>query len=138
MGGTAPVCSRNQSPIEPGLAPPRLVSATQDDAPPHRVERERESPDTACRIEAEFLHVGVARPVQRIDPRPAQVWTEYFEHGHMCEQFILHCFGDGLAFRHALRMELNVPRHGGLWLHTHMLSNTYLPLRHMHLLRCLS
>ena len=39
MGGTAPVCSRNQSPIEPGLAPPRLVSATQDDAAGARLYR---------------------------------------------------------------------------------------------------
>ena len=54
------------------------------------VESEGNPPDAGVGPEAKFLHVGVARSVQRIHPGPAKLRAVGFKQTRVSERFILH------------------------------------------------
>lgn len=68
--GVEPFVSRcDQAAVKRPFAFAALVARYQQDCFSDRIEGD--APDPAIGIEPQLLHVGVPRPAQRIDPRPA-------------------------------------------------------------------
>src|SRR3984893_2549580 len=66
----------DQPPIKSPLAASALVARDQQDRSPPRIEGKRDAPYAALGIEAQLLHIGVLRAIERIDPRSAGGRTE--------------------------------------------------------------
>jgi hypothetical protein len=66
--------NHKQVAISSALSNSALVSCYQKDGFALRVEGKSDTPDTSIGIEAQLLHVGVARALQRIYLRPSQEW----------------------------------------------------------------
>jgi len=64
--------NQKQVAIKAALSNAALVSCHQKDGFALRVESKGDTPDTPIGIEAQLLHVGVARTLQRIYLRPSQ------------------------------------------------------------------
>src|SRR3989442_874630 len=56
-------------------APAALAAAAQDDAFRAGIECRRKPPHTVCGVEAQLLHIRVARPVERVHAWPAEQWA---------------------------------------------------------------
>lgn len=94
--------------VEPLLAPSGLVAAAQDDASALRVEGEGESPDTACGIEAQFLHVRVARALERVDAWTPELGSKHLQYSHMRQQLVLNGLGQRVELRDGQRPKPHV------------------------------
>jgi len=79
----------NEPLIKPFLAAARFVAAAQDDGLPLRVESESETPGAVLSGEAQLLHVGVTRSLQRIGMRAAQIRPGGFQSPHHSNQLVL-------------------------------------------------
>src|SRR5438309_4187643 len=66
----------DQPPIESPFAAAGLVTRYQQDRAPPRIESKGDAPYATLGIETQLLHIGVLRPIERIDPRAAGSRTE--------------------------------------------------------------
>jgi hypothetical protein len=80
----------NQSLVEPFFAHVRLITTTKDDRLTGWVKGKREAPDSVGGVEAELLHVGVLRTVERVHARSTELWSELFKQFDLSQQLILY------------------------------------------------
>lgn len=105
---------RNQCPVEALLASARFVARDQQDRLTRRIECKGHPPHPAVRIESQLLHVGVLGSFQRIDPRPARLWTKSLDHLRLRQQFDLDCGCERWKLRSKFGRKADCPSHGEL------------------------
>ncbi len=76
MKGEPFVCSFDELPVKTFLARLHLVSGSQQDSSSFGVEGKGHTPNTIRCVESKFLHIRVARPLERIDPGPTELRSE--------------------------------------------------------------
>ncbi len=101
----------DQLAIEALAASSRFISRDQQDRTPLRIERKGHPPLASARAETEFLHVGVSRAFQRINARPAQLWTKTLEESSHRKHLDLDVVLEYIEFRFKLVADLYGPRH---------------------------
>jgi hypothetical protein len=69
----------NELSVETPFVYARLVSTNHEDCFAFRVEGKGNTPNPVGRMETQLLHVGVARPFQRIGARTAEPWPEFLQ-----------------------------------------------------------
>ena len=74
-----PVGFVNQLFVEALLIDAGLVARNEQDAGPLRVKGERDPQNVHGRIGAEFLQIGVFRPVQGVGMGPAEPWPQQLQ-----------------------------------------------------------
>src|SRR3546814_7425817 len=67
-----------------------LVTGHQQDGLPLEIKGKGNPPHAVSRVEPKLLHVGVARPLQRVHPRPAQLWAEGLKKFCLRKELVLH------------------------------------------------
>jgi len=97
--------------VEAILASAGLVTGHKHDRPSFGIEGEGGAPFAIRRLEAQLLHIGVLRALQRIRVRPSKLWTILGQQLGDGEQRVL----DGLLKGQKLRlegvMEFDFPSH---------------------------
>ncbi len=97
--------------VEALLAPTRFVSSHQQNRLPPRIKGKSHSPLAICRAESQFLHVGVAGPIERVHARPSQLWSKLLEKERQRQDLRLHVLVERVEFRLKLIGHLNGPAH---------------------------
>ena len=82
----------DQSFVEAALVGTGLVAGGQEDRLAFRIEGEGHAPDFARPLEAQFLHVGVFRRLERVHRGTPEVWAELRQQLRVRQQFILQVF----------------------------------------------
>ena len=101
----------DESLIESWFTHSGLIARNQKNAASPRIECEGHSPYAARSAKAKFLHVGVARTVQRIDIRPSQGRSAFTQRQEHREQGILHRRRKLIELGLESRVELDTPFH---------------------------
>src|SRR5216684_6953228 len=107
------------------LALPALVAGHQQDCLAPGVEGERDPPNAASGIEAQFLHVRVSRAVQRIDPWPLGGRTKLLDKPRLRQQLNPHLGFERRRLGLEFRRHEHGPGHRIIWLESHMMSSPY-------------
>lgn len=102
MGIESLVGLGDQARIEASLTAAGLIARNQKHGVAMRIERERNTPNTAVDREAQLLHVGVTRALERVHPGTPRRRTESFDNHRLREEFILHRCRQGIEFRFEL------------------------------------
>ena len=79
----------NQLVIKTPLCNAALIPRYRNDCSALWIERKSDSPNAAICIEAELLHVGVARALQGIDIWPPENWPSFANVLHKSDQLFL-------------------------------------------------
>ena len=90
---------------------------------PFRIEGECEPPNTVSCVEAQLLHLRMARSMERVHARPPKLRPKDFEHRHVCQEFVLDRLRQGIELGHELSMELDGPSYIPSCLRIHMESS---------------
>ncbi len=109
MGIKTLVSDRNQMPLESPLPPSALVASHQQDRLPPGIEGKGDAPDASFRVKAQFLHVGVLRAFECIDPWPAGRRAEPLHNTHLRQQLDANLGRQRKKFRLEFRCELDYP-----------------------------
>src|SRR5260370_33930986 len=99
----------DQPPIKSPLAASTLVARDQQDRPPPRIEGKGDAPYAALGIEAQLLHIGVLRAVERIDSRAAGSGTEPLNDAGLRQQLDPYFAGQRQKLQLELRGQVNAP-----------------------------
>lgn len=111
MSAKTIVCPFYQCFIETPLATSGFITRHKQNGVPLRVEGKSDAPHAICRIEPKLLHVGMARPFERIHTRTTEAWSERFKQLGMRKQFILYFGRKFIEFTIERRIEVNGPTH---------------------------
>src|SRR3984893_166763 len=111
MRGKASVGHCDQLLIETGLARPRLVARDQQNTVSARIESKGHSPDSACCIESNFLHVRMLRPLQGIHIRSSELRSVFGQNPRDRQQFVLNRLLKGQKLLFEVIRKTNGPRH---------------------------
>src|ERR1035438_5308204 len=121
----------DQLTVEPPFAAPRFISRDQQDRLAPGIERECDPPYSIRRAKTQFLHICVARAVQRIHARPSQLRPEMLKKTGQCQQLNPHVLAQLVELRFKLIANLDGPTHpNSMACDPYMLSNTCKPASH--------
>ncbi len=82
----------DQAFVKPALIGAAFVAPNQQDGLSLGIKCECHPPDLTVPREAQLLHIGVARPFERIDRGASQVRTEFGQQPGVRQQFVLQIF----------------------------------------------
>lgn len=111
MGIESGIGFSDQSFVEPFSAHVSPVTTTKDDRLTGRVKGEREAPDSVGGVEAELLHVGMLRAIERVRPRSAELRSELFEQLDVGQQLVLYLLVQCVKLLNELGVQIDVPRY---------------------------
>jgi hypothetical protein len=89
MSSKTPVSFGNERLVEPLLCNPSFVTGDKEDAHSIRIECKRDTPYSISRIEPKLLHIGMLRPIERVDMRPPQKRTDFLQNQRCRDQRVL-------------------------------------------------
>ncbi len=89
-----------------------FVASNKQNGPASGIKSESDPPHAVFGLEANLLHVGVARSVKSVYPRMAQLGPKLLKKFRMRKQLILHRNGQALKFGVKSRVEIDFPTHG--------------------------
>ena len=110
----------NQCLIETPLFDSGFVTRHKQNSAPSGIEGKSDAPHAICRIEPELLHIGIARPFERIHAWTAETWAKRLEQLGVRKQLILHFIRKLIEFKIEGRIKADMPAHAGA-----MLSEAY-------------
>ena len=99
----------DQLPIETFFTNARFIPRGKQDCAPTGIEREGHAPDAVSGVEAQFLHVRMLRPIERVHPWTAKRGTKFFEQARTGQNFVVHSFGKFVKLRLKFIAYLYVP-----------------------------
>ncbi len=99
----------DQLAVKAFFARARFVASHQQDRFAGYIERESHSPHAVRRIEPELFHISVARSLERVDARPAELWPELLKKARQGQNFGSHVHVQRVELRLKLIPDLNNP-----------------------------